>query len=199
SDLPHPGPHRHREVRHQHLHPAHRAHCRTDRGHVGDGRRNDRQDLHRSGLPGLTPWPPLHDLSHARLSPARGNTARPTRSRTNMTSATTPASYTESLFGLEGQLAVVTGASQGIGLAITAALASAGADIIAVSRSMPEGDSQARTLVQALGRKFTPLRADFSVREQVIELAEDLAGRGVDILVNNARAIRRAPAAEHCD
>jgi 2-deoxy-D-gluconate 3-dehydrogenase len=116
-----------------------------------------------------------------------------------MTSATTPASYTESLFGLEGQLAVVTGASRGIGLATTAALASAGADIIAVSQSMPEGDSDARTLVQALGRKFTPLRADFSVREQVIELAEDLAGRGVDILVNNAGAIRRAPAAEHSD
>jgi 2-dehydro-3-deoxy-D-gluconate 5-dehydrogenase len=116
-----------------------------------------------------------------------------------MTSATTPASYTESLFGLEGQLAVVTGASRGIGLAVTEALASAGADIIAVSASMPDGDSEARTLLQALGRKFTPLRADFSVREQVIELAEDLAGRGVDILVNNAGAIRRAPAAGHSD
>jgi 2-deoxy-D-gluconate 3-dehydrogenase len=116
-----------------------------------------------------------------------------------MTSLTTPASYAESLFSLQGQLAVVTGASRGIGLAITTALASAGADIVAVSRDMPEGDGETRRVVQALGRKFTPLRADFSAREQVVELAGDLAGRGVDILVNNAGAIRRSPATEHSD
>jgi 2-dehydro-3-deoxy-D-gluconate 5-dehydrogenase len=116
-----------------------------------------------------------------------------------MTSVMTPASYAMSLFSLEGKLAVVTGASQGIGLAITTALASAGADIVAVSRDMPDGDSQARTVVQALGRKFTPLAADFSVREQVTALAEDLAWRGVDILVNNGGTIRRSPATEHSD
>jgi 2-deoxy-D-gluconate 3-dehydrogenase len=116
-----------------------------------------------------------------------------------MARVTTPASYAESLLSLEGQLAVVTGASRSIGLAITMALASAGADIIAVSREMPDGDSVARTTVEALGRKFTPLRADFSVGSQVTELAEDLAGRGVDILINNAGAIRRAPAIEHGD
>jgi 2-deoxy-D-gluconate 3-dehydrogenase len=116
-----------------------------------------------------------------------------------MTHATTPARYAESLFSLEGQLAVVTGASRGIGLAVCQALASAGADIVAVSHHMPEGDSEVRSAVAALDRKFTPLAADFSVREQVAELAEDLAGRGVDILVNNAGTIRRAPAAAHTD
>jgi len=116
-----------------------------------------------------------------------------------MTNATTPASYLESLFNLEGKLAVVTGANRGIGLAITQALASAGADIVGVSREMPEGDSDARTVVESLGRKFTPLRADFSVRAQVTALAEDLTWRGVDILVNNGGTIRRAPASAHTD
>ena len=111
----------------------------------------------------------------------------------------TIASYTESLFSLEGKLAVVTGGSQGIGLAIVESLARAGADIVAVSYDLPDGDSAARTVVEGLGRQFTPLRADFSVREQVTALAADLAGRDVDILVNNGGTIRRAPAAEHTD
>jgi len=113
--------------------------------------------------------------------------------------AITPAAYAESLLSLEGQLAVVTGASQGIGLAIAESLASAGADIIGVSYDMPDGESAARTAVEAKGRTFTPLRADFSVREQVTALAADLAGRGVDILINNGGTIRRAPAAVHTD
>jgi 2-deoxy-D-gluconate 3-dehydrogenase len=116
-----------------------------------------------------------------------------------MTQATTPATYAMSLFSLEGKLAVVTGASQGIGLAIAQSLARAGADIIGVSHNMPEGASDVRTAVESVGRKFTPLRADFSVREQITELAENLAGRGVDILINNGGTIRRAPAAVHTD
>ncbi len=116
-----------------------------------------------------------------------------------MTTATTPAAYAESLFGLDGRLAAVTGASRGIGLAIADCLAAAGADIIAVGSGRPGGDSEVRDAVEGRGRKLIALQADFADRGQVAALAADLAARDVDILVNNAGTIRRDPAAEHTD
>ncbi|MDM8084810.1 SDR family oxidoreductase [Cellulomonas cellasea] len=113
--------------------------------------------------------------------------------------AQTPAQFAESLLSIEGKLAVVTGASQGIGLAIATTLAKAGADVIGVSYDMPEGDSDARAAVEGAGRAFTPIRADFSDRAQVAELAARLVDLDVDILVNNGGTIRRVPAAVHPD
>jgi 2-deoxy-D-gluconate 3-dehydrogenase len=100
-------------------------------------------------------------------------------------------------FSLKGKLAVVTGARRGIGLAMATALAEAGADIIGVSSHMESGSSELRNRVEALGRRFTPISADFSDRASVENLIKELEPFKIDILVNNAGSIERQPAAEH--
>ncbi|SEO76813.1 SDR family oxidoreductase [Actinacidiphila rubida] len=104
-------------------------------------------------------------------------------------------------FDLTGQLAVVTGARRGIGLAVAESLAAAGADIVAVSARLESTGSEVGKRVAAQGRTCTALRADFADRAAVADLADTLArlDRPVDILVNNAGTIARAPAAEHSD
>ncbi len=97
------------------------------------------------------------------------------------------------LFDLSDNVALVTGASTGIGQAIALALAEAGADIAAVGRSPAEETVEQ---VRALGRKAEVIRADLSTIEpveRVIATALDRLGR-LDILVNNAGIIRRADA-----
>ena len=100
---------------------------------------------------------------------------------------------TTGLFELTGQVAVVTGASRGLGCAMAAALAGAGADVVAVSRQ--PAASLAADLGR-LGRRCHLIPADLGDPAQVEEIiprALDAAGR-VDILVNNAGTITRGPA-----
>jgi 2-deoxy-D-gluconate 3-dehydrogenase len=103
------------------------------------------------------------------------------------------------MFDLRGKLALVTGARRGIGLAMAAALAGAGADIIGVSAQLEPGESEARRRVEAVGRRFTAIRADLSDRGEVEQLLASLrdGDHQIDILVNNAGTIARAPAVEH--
>jgi len=105
------------------------------------------------------------------------------------------------LFDLTGNLAVVTGASRGIGLAIADALAAAGADIVAVSAHLEEDGGEVARRVRARGRDCWGLRADLADPPAVADLAARLAAwpRPVDILVNNAGTIARSPAAQHAD
>ena len=102
-----------------------------------------------------------------------------------------------SQFDLTGKLAVVTGASRGIGLAMAEALAEAGADVIGVSASLPASGSTVASAVEAHDRHFTARAVDFGNRDAVIALGEELRQSGVDILVNNAGTIERAPAVQH--
>lgn len=100
-------------------------------------------------------------------------------------------------FDLSGRLAVVTGASRGIGLGMAEALAAAGADIVAVASSPLPAGSAVEKAVTAHGRRFAARHADFADVEAVAALGDELAAMDVDILVNNAGTIERAPAAEH--
>ncbi|WP_426517021.1 SDR family oxidoreductase [Diaminobutyricibacter sp. McL0618] len=101
------------------------------------------------------------------------------------------------LFDLTGSLAVVTGASRGIGFAMATALAAAGADIIGVSSGIPPQGSAIADTVASHGRSFEARAVDFADRDAVIALGDDLRDRGVDILINNAGTIERQPAEQH--
>jgi 2-dehydro-3-deoxy-D-gluconate 5-dehydrogenase len=102
-------------------------------------------------------------------------------------------------FKLEGQVALVTGASTGLGQAIAIALAEAGAHV-ACHGNTHAPDASCAAVTNA-GRKAFALTGDLSDSEtprQLIESTIDHFGQ-LDILVNNAGIIRRAPAIDHSE
>jgi len=105
------------------------------------------------------------------------------------------------LIDLTGKTALVTGARRGLGRAIAAGLATAGADVIGVSATQEASGSEVQRLVEAAGRTFVGRACDFSDRASLYELLGWLnaAGHKVDILVNNAGTIIRQPVLEHTD
>ncbi|KAI3322341.1 hypothetical protein HD806DRAFT_499815 [Xylariaceae sp. AK1471] len=103
-------------------------------------------------------------------------------------------SYLESLFSLEGHLAVVTGATRGIGQSMALALAGAGSDIILIQRD--EKNLETKQKIEAVGRKAYVYLADMGNQEQVEGLQKRIQGDGhdVDILITSAGIQRRHPA-----
>jgi 2-dehydro-3-deoxy-D-gluconate 5-dehydrogenase len=104
-------------------------------------------------------------------------------------------------FDLTGKTALVTGCNRGIGKAIAVGLAEAGADIIGVSATLKSQGSPVEEAVTRLGRSFTAYQCDFSDRAAVRGFAAKVIADHphIDILINNAGTIKRAPAAEHQD
>lgn len=103
--------------------------------------------------------------------------------------------WLDSQFSLQGKIALVTGASKGIGAAIAAAMAEAGADLILLGRTS-ESLRHTRQSIEKLERKVTELICDVANSGQVQSAFEDVDSLGVEILVNNAGTISRAPAIE---
>jgi 2-deoxy-D-gluconate 3-dehydrogenase len=100
-------------------------------------------------------------------------------------------------FSLEGETALVTGASRGLGQAIAIVLAEAGADVICVS-SQDGGAVETGAAIRKTGRRAWELAADLSDRSATIALARDVAQTlpEIGILVNNAGTVRRSPAVD---
>jgi len=98
-------------------------------------------------------------------------------------------------FRLDGQVAVVTGASSGLGVAFAKALAEAGADLILGARR-EERLTATGKLVEAAGRKYFAKKTDVTKPEDcdaLIAFAVEKFGR-VDILINNAGIASAIPA-----
>jgi NAD(P)-dependent dehydrogenase (short-subunit alcohol dehydrogenase family) len=96
---------------------------------------------------------------------------------------------------LTGQVAVVTGGSLGLGRAIAAGLASAGAAVVVVSRSGKESTAAAAALAEASGIEAVGLRCDVTIEadiDSVVQTTLRRLGR-IDILVNSAGINIRGP------
>jgi NAD(P)-dependent dehydrogenase (short-subunit alcohol dehydrogenase family) len=98
-------------------------------------------------------------------------------------------------FRLDGRVAVVTGASSGLGVAFATALAEAGADVVLAARRADRLE-QTRRAVEDRDRRALVLAADVARpgdAQRVIDAAKSEWGR-VDVLVNNAGKGTAVPA-----
>jgi NAD(P)-dependent dehydrogenase (short-subunit alcohol dehydrogenase family) len=100
----------------------------------------------------------------------------------------------DSLFSLEGKVAVVTGGTSGIGRALSLGLADAGADVIATARRKEQVDDTAKE-IEARGRQTLRMASDVGDRSTLETLLAAVLERfsKVDILVNCAGMIKRTP------
>jgi 2-deoxy-D-gluconate 3-dehydrogenase len=99
----------------------------------------------------------------------------------------------DNLFDLSGKVAVVTGASTGLGQGMSLGLAEAGADIVLVDY-VPSTETE--KLIKKMGRKSLMLELNLMKMESIATLIDKTFktfGK-IDILVNNAGIIRRTPA-----
>ena len=99
----------------------------------------------------------------------------------------------ENLFDLTGKVAIVTGATRGLGKAMAIALAKAGCNVVGIGQSSLDSTKEE---IEKIGKKFLGINADLSKLDRIDEIVEKTInefGR-VDILVNNAGIIRREDA-----
>ena len=101
-------------------------------------------------------------------------------------------------FRLDGRVALVTGASSGIGKAIAIALAEAGADVAVHARSDDKAAETCR-IIDATGRRSAVVSGDMADKatpQKLVDGTIENFGR-IDVVINNAGTVTRAPAVEY--
>lgn len=106
-------------------------------------------------------------------------------------------SNSSNLFSLSGKVALITGASRGLGQALAVGLAKEGADVVC-SSSADGGCDETVAIIKKLGRKAIAISADLNSSESVellAEKAQQWQGQ-IDVLINNGGTIARHPAVD---
>lgn len=99
------------------------------------------------------------------------------------------------LFDLTGRSAIITGGSKGLGAAMAAGLASAGADVLLASRHLDEVRESAERIAADYGHRALAVAADVTQADQVESMVRTALGEfgKIDILINNAGINIRGP------
>lgn len=98
------------------------------------------------------------------------------------------------LFNLRGKTAIVTGATGGIGLVLTVALAESGADIVSIQIPDDPGAKALQEKVEGLGRRFHSFDSNLKDYKTIGRTFEKIWGAGIipDILLNCAGITRHS-------
>lgn len=104
-------------------------------------------------------------------------------------------------FDLKGQVAIVTGASTGLGVQMAKALANNGADIVCVARRKNLVEENAAAIAEEFGVKAVGIKCDITDTESVEAMVDEVLSKfgRIDILVNNAGTGAVAPAEDITD
>lgn len=99
------------------------------------------------------------------------------------------------LFEMKGKNALITGGSKGLGYAMAAGLASAGANILIISRNLAEGQNASEKLQADFGIKSKAYTADVSNLSEIENVVADIIMEfgHIDVLINSAGINIRGP------